>query len=472
MRNRHRLDPAGTASDTILERFMSTIGPKEQRTAGSYLEVWKLAYPAILTMLSQTIMWMVDSAMVGRVGKVDLAAVGLGGIMVWTIYSFFVGLTFSIATYVSQYYGAGKYKACAKNLWQGLYVAAGAGILIYIVRAFNPHIVELLGPAEDVKSRTLAYADIRMLSAPFVIIQSAYSNFFRGIGNTRTPMKVIAFANLVNIVGDYFFIFGKGPFPALGVAGAAWATSLANLLAAIVFVVISFSRLYREKYSVHKNLGVVPVEMGKLLRVGIPVAIHNVLDMGSFLVFFGYIGRIGTESLAANQIIIQILALSFMPCQGFSVAATTLMGQYIGAKSLDLAKKSAYSSLKLGLLYSLFIALCYILLSKQLVRIFTSDPTVVSLGVRIILMAALFQIFDAIQMISSGALLGAGDTKVPMVLTVCCAWFLFLPLAYLFGTVIGGGVVGAWIGATLYIIILGIVMFARLHRERWAFIKI
>lgn len=446
--------------------------PDKPGGAGSYREVWVLAYPAILTNLSQTIMWTVDSAMVGHVGKIELAAVGLGGIMVWTLYSFFVGLTHSINTFVSQYFGARRFHDCARNLWQGLYIAGAAGGILLFIRMFNPWIADLLGPADNVKTLTVIYADIRMLSGPFVIIHFAYSNFFRGIGNTRTPMKVIAFANLVNIVGDYLLIFGAGPFPAMGVAGAAWATTIANLLAALVFLVISLSAPYRARFQVHRHFRPVLSEMGRLLRIGLPIAVQFTLDMGSFLIFSAYIGRIGTEQLAANQIIIQVLAFSFMPCQGFAISATTLVGQYIGAGSMDLARRSAYRSLRLGLLYSIGIALVYMLFSEPIVRIFNNDPLVVSLGVRIILLAALFQFFDAIQMIASGALRGAGDTTVPMLLTVAGAYLLFLPFAYLFGTVLGGGVVGAWAGATLYIVILGIAMFLRLHRGGWQNIRL
>jgi MATE family multidrug resistance protein len=443
-----------------------------QARPGSYLEVWRLAYPAILTNLSQTIMWTVDSAMVGHVGKVELAAVGLGGIMVWTIQSFFVGLTYSVSTFVSQSYGAGRYRECATYLWQGLYIACVAGAVILVIRAFDPFITGVLGPVADVGALTVTYADIRMLAGPFVIIQFAYSNFFRGIGNTVSPMKVVAAANCVNLAGDFLLIFGIGPFPAMGVAGAAWATTIANVFAAIVFCAISFSAPYRSRFHVHAQYRLALGAVRKLLRIGVPIAFHFLLDMGSFLIFSAYISRMGTEELAANQIIIQILAFSFMPCQGFGIAATTLVGQYIGARSLELARTSAYRALRLGLLLSVVIALMYVLFAEPLVRIFNGDPLVVSFGVRIIFLAALFQFFDAIQMIASGALRGAGDTTVPMLLTVGCAYVLFLPLAYVFGTALHGGVVGAWAGATLYILVLGVAMFLRLHRGRWMSIEI
>ena len=132
-----------------------------------------------------------------------------------------------------------------------------------------------------------------------------------------------------------------------------------------------------------------------------------------------------------------------------------------------MAKKSAYSTLKLGLLFTGAIAVIYVALPEQLVRMFNDDPAVVSFGKRIIALAALFQLFDGVQIIVSGALRGAGDTKYPMVLALGGGWFLFLPIAYVSGTVLDGGVVGAWLGATSYAVMLGIGMFIRLKMDRW-----
>lgn len=440
--------------------------------AGSYREVWDLAYPAIITMVSQTVMWTVDSAMVGHVGKTELAAVGLGGLMVWTLYSFFVGVSYSVSTFVAQSFGARQFTQCSKYMWNSIYLGLAAGLCILIIREFNWWTVDLLGPAPDVKVLCVEYAGIRMLSAPFFILQYTFSNFFRGLGDTKTPMKVMILANFVNIVLDYFLIFGNGPFPALGVQGAAWATFAANIVSAVVFVGITFSSRYRKDYQLFRHWRPDKVHIGRLVKIGIPIGIHYVLDMGSFLVFSAYVGRMGTEQLAANQIVIQVLALSFMPCHGFSVAATTLMGQYIGAGHPGLAKKSSYATLRLGLFYSGLIGAIYLLFPEFLVRIFNDDPMVLYFGKRLILIAALFQFFDAIQMICAGALRGAGDTKTPMVLALGGGWFLFLPLGYLFGSVLGWGVVGAWGGAAIYVIFLGSAMFTRLRMGGWKTISL
>lgn len=418
-------------------------------------------------MVSQTVMWTVDSAMVGHVGKTELAAVGLGGLLVFTLNSFFVGLSYSLNTYVAQSFGAGRMDDCGRYLWQGLHLGFASGVMILVVRYFNPHTINLLGPAPEVRDLCLDYADIRMLSGPFFIVHYYLSNFFRGIGDTRTPMKAVVTANATNIVLDYFLIFGHGPAPRLGVEGAAWATFVANLLSALLLGLVAFNASHRSRFGTHTHWRLDARALKELGRIGTPIGLHYALDIGSFLVFSAYVGRMGTEQLAANQIIIQVLALSFMPCHGFSVAATTLMGQYIGAGSYRLAKTSAYRTLTLGLLFTSSIAVIYIVFPGPLVRLFNDDPQVVWFGKRIILLAAAFQIFDGVQLIGSGALRGAGDTTVPMALALGGGWFVFLPLAFIFGTVLGRGIIGAWVGATVYVVLLGVAIFLRLKTERW-----
>jgi MATE family multidrug resistance protein len=418
-------------------------------------------------MISQTVMWTVDAAMVGHVGKAELAAVGFGGVLVWTIYSFFVGLTSTVNTFVSQAFGAGDYRRCGMLLWQGFYLALAAAAALYLVRAFVPEVMALVRPPAEVEALSVSYIQIRMLSAGFFLAHYTFAHFFRGIGDTMTPLKVLGFAHLINIVGDYALIFGKGPFPELGVEGAAWATSLANVVAAVLFAALTFTPTMRLRYDLAGQWRARRAQLERLIRVGIPIAVHFFLDMGSFLVFSAYVGRMGTEALAANQIAIQILALSFMPAQGLAQAATTLMGQYIGAGSPELAKRCAHTTIKIGLYYAGAIALLCLTAPTFLVRIFNSDPAVVATGRKLLVLCAFFQIFDAVQFISDGALRGAGDTRVPMLIIVGGAWLVFLPLAYLLGTVAAKGVVGAWTGATIYIAVVSVMMFLRLQRERW-----
>ena len=206
--------------------------------------------------------------------------------------------------------------------------------------------------------------------------------------------------------------------------------------------------------------------------MGGPIGVHYALDIGSFLIFSAYVGRMGTDQLAASQIIIQVLALSFMPCNGFAVAATTLMGQYIGAGLPDLARTSAYKTIRLGLMFAGALAITYVSIPGVLVRMFNNDANVVRFGVMIMPLAAFFQFCDATQIIAGGALRGAGDTRFPMMLALGGGWLLFLPLAYLFGTVLGGGLLGAWVGGAIYVVILATGMLLRLRSDHWRNIKL
>jgi len=222
-------------------------------------------------------------------------------LMVFTLYSFFIGLSYGLSPFVAQSFGARRYTDCSQYMWHGLYLGIASGLFLLLIRQLNPWTIDLLGPAPDVRQLAVGYTGIRMLSAPFFILHYYFSNFFRGIGNTRTPMKVAIVANVTNIVLDYLLIFGKGPFPAMGVNGAAWATFTANVLSAGILGVTALSTVYRSKYETHRHWRLDPQKIRRLLSTGLPIGVHYVLDIGSFLVFSAYIGRMGTEQLAANQ---------------------------------------------------------------------------------------------------------------------------------------------------------------------------
>jgi len=176
--------------------------------------------------------------------------------------------------------------------------------------------------------------------------------------------------------------------------------------------------------------------------------------------------------LAATEVGLRLMSLSFMPVFGISIAATTLVGQYIGAKQVHLAVRSGNSAMKLGLAYTAVIAVLFAVFPERLVMLINSDPEVVRIGTQVLRLAALFQVFDGIGIVSSGCLRGAGDTLWTMVVMISCAWLLFVPLSYVGGFVLGWGVIGAWAGATVYIVVLGITFYLRFRGNRWQRIKI
>ena len=283
-------------------------------------------------------------------------------------------------------------------------------------------------------------------------------------------MWVEIFANLTNIVFDYLLIFGKFGFPRLGVAGAAIATVISGGVAASIYLIIFLSRKTDQQFQVRTYCQLQPSQIRRLLRIGLPMGVQGMLDIGNFTVFSAMIGRMGNAELAANTAAITLLHTSFMPLIGISLAATTLVGQYIGSGRHHHARESGYTAIKIGIAYTSLMAVLFFTIPDTLLALVTDDPNVVKLGSKILFLAAIFQLSDGCGICSSGALKGAGDTFFTMIVGISYGWLLFLPLSYWLGQ--RYGVPGAWTGATIYIILLGMTYFLRFRSDRWEKIQI
>jgi MATE family multidrug resistance protein len=439
---------------------------------GGYAEVWHIAYPAVLTMISHTVMTFIDAMMVGRLGPTELAAVGLSGTLTWGLFSFFNGVVNGVNTFVAQDYGAKRFDNIGQVTWQGVYFAVISGAILIFLSRFNIELMRLLGPAEDVQRIGASYLGIRLWGGVFIVLYMCFSAFLRGIGDTRTPLKIVIFINVLNVLGDYVLIFGKFGFPRLGTDGAAYATVGASAVGALIFFLVFLSKRSNGMFSTRSTWRIRFDLMARLSRVGLPIGLQWLLDMASFIVFTALIGRIGTMELAASTAGLRLMHLSFMPVFGVSIAATTLVGQYIGSEEVPHATRSGYTAIKMSMLYAGLIALLFLILPSQLVMLINQDPEVVRLGSKILRVAAIFLLFDSMGIASNGCLRGAGDTRWAMFVGVSYAWFIFVPLAYLGAIALKGGAVGAWAGATVYIIALGLTYFLRFRTGKWKSIKI
>jgi MATE family multidrug resistance protein len=439
---------------------------------GSYRQVLVLAYPVILTMISQTVMWLVDTIMVGRLGTAQLGAVGLAGNLIWTAFAFFNGLMASANTFIAQDYGAKRYRDIGKIVWHYLYIAVASYLVLLAFVPVSGSVLRLIRPSAEVEEYASVYIRIRLYSGIGVFTSFAVAGFFRGLGNTITPMCIALVANAFNVIANYLLIFGKFGFPRLEVTGAALATLLSSMLSAVLYVIICLSHKYSKIYCTRSFYRMEFILIRRVVRVGLPMGVQFFLDSASFSVFGAFIARMGDASLAASNAAITLMSTSFMPLVGISVATTTLVGQFIGAKQLEHARKSGYTAIKLGILYAALVASNFFIFPKRLISVISRDPEVMNLGAKILMLAGIFQLSDGFGICANGALRGAGDTRFIMVVGLSYAWFLFLPLAYFFGYTLGGGVVGAWIGATVYIITYGITVFMRFRRGKWESIQI
>jgi MATE family multidrug resistance protein len=434
---------------------------------GSVREVWLLAYPVVVTQLSATLMGVIDSAMVGRLGSTELAAVGFGAIWLWTLFSLFHGTATGVQTFVSQNDGAGRPERCGAWTWHGFWVVVPAAALVaaLLLPAVGP-LLALLGPSADLQEGARAYVSARLPGEVGFAAWMVFTSFFRGIGNTRTPMVVTIGVNLLNALLDYGLIFGNLGLPEWGVAGAATATAVAQWTGALVLLALLRSRRVRQRFRTD------PVRPSarpalRFLRVGAPMGGQWCLGMASFAVFTTLVARMGDSSMAASQAFVMLLSLSFMQAIGLSVAAQTLVGRYKGARDLPAARRSYASSLVLAMFVAAVVALLFVAAPGPLLRIFTDDPRVVALGRPLLLVGAVFQLCDAIAIISQGALRGAGDTRWPFVVETVLGWLVFVPLAYGLGVGLGLGLIGAWVGGTVSLALSALVLGQRFRNGAW-----
>jgi len=311
---------------------------------GGSFELVRLAYPIVLTQLSMSAMQIIDSVMVGRLGPTELGAVGFGGIWLWTALTLFVGTTQGVQTFVAQDFGAGREGEAGAWFWQGIY--AVLPLMVVAISAFAlcmPAFLDLLAPPAEIRPLTTVYVQARVLGSPAGVAFAVGAAFFRGVGNTRTPLYITLVAVSVNAVLDFGLIFGRLGLPELGVAGAGYATAIANWVAVIAILGALMRRGTRRRYAtawIRPELA----SIVRFLRTSAPVGAQWLLGMSSFAVFSTLVAHMGSTSIAASQALIAVLSISIMLASGLSIASSTLVGQYIGARNLAAAERAHRSA--------------------------------------------------------------------------------------------------------------------------------
>jgi MATE family multidrug resistance protein len=440
------------------------------RRVPSWREIVALAAPVVVSKLSFTAMGLVDTAMVGRLGAVSQGAVGLAHTWIFTLGVLGLGVLGVVNTYVAQNHGADRPRDCGFVLGQGVRMAVMLGGATMIVLFLSLPMLHWMGQGAGVADLASIYAACRLLGFTAVFGYWVYNGYLEGLGHTRTPMVIALISNAVNILLDWLLIFGPGPLPELGVAGAGLATAVSNLFMLACFVWV----VHRPRSPYHQHFGAArvrePLDLRytwEMVRVGLPMGLQFFLEVGAFMVFAIMIGWLGAAPLAANQVTMRLMSISFMTTWGLGVAATTLVGRHLGAGEPTLAVLAGRRTLLLGLGVTGLAALGYVGLAEPLSAVFTTDAEVVSLAAMLLPVAAVFQILDGINMISYGALRGAGDTRYPMWAVGFMSWVVGIPLVWALAMPAGLGLLGAWLGTTVMVAGMAALLWGRFHRAGW-----
>lgn len=439
---------------------------------GGLREVTMLAAPVVLQQVSATTMMVVDSAMVGRLGPTELAGVGFGSVWLWTVFSFFYGTASGVQTFVSQYQGAGRERECGAWAWQGLFVLVPLAVaVVCLVLPIVDPLLRLLVPSGALRTSASAYVSARLPGEAAMAALMVFTAFFRGFGDTRTPMLVTVLANVLNAVLDYGLIFGRLGLPELGVAGAGLATAISTVVGGLALGALFLRRSLVARFGT-KPCRPDPAKVWRFLRVGLPIGGQWCIGMTSFAFFTTLVAHMGDASMAASQAFLMLLCISFMQAIGISTAAQILVGRYVGADDEPAVQRSFTASLTLGIGLALGVATLFVAVPGQLLHIFTDDPAVLALGRPLLAIGAVFQLFDAVAVIAQGALRGAGDTRWPFVVETAFGWGVFLPLAYLLGVWLEGGLAGAWTGGMISLGCSASILLWRFRSGAWRRLRI
>lgn len=436
-------------------------------------EMLKISLPIIVAMASHNVMTLVDTGMLAHYGTDELASVGAAGAVAFVFLGFIFGVAGCTSTFVSQSLGRGRHEDCARYTWQGLYFAIAMQVLVIPFLIWAPLIFQGFGHEPDVQRLEAIYFRIRMAHIVSTASYAALSSYFQGIGRPGIPMVTALLANGLNIVLDWLLIFGKAGLPEMGITGAAIATAIASYFQAALLLAAFLWPSMHERFKTRTTWRFDLARLRQLLRIGSPAGLSFSLHVASWAIFTNVlIGRLGRDILAANNITHSIIGLSFMPAIGLNKGVTVLVGKYIGRRDIPAAKRRAYVGIALAMLYMSFCGALFVLFRGPVIRLFRSEPNIVKAGGTMLILAAIFQAFDALAIMSHGALRGAGDTRFPAVIDIASGWLLLIPLGYLLTFTLGWGYTGAWTAAAVQIATVSVIFFWRFVSEAWRKIDI
>jgi putative MATE family efflux protein len=376
--------------------------------------IWALAWPVIITFLLESLVGLIDTLMVGRLGAAAVAAVGIGAQILSAVSVVMTAVGTGTLALVARYIGARQHREAEHILLQSMLTALGLSVIgVVPVIAFAPQLVRLFGVDENVVAQSGPFVRLVMLSIPQSAVLFVIGSALRAAGDTRTPLAIGATVNALNIVGNYVLIFGKFGFPALGVRGSALATTLAFTIGMAIGVILLARGqlvLTMRRHGVRLDRHTVR----RVLAIGYPAAGEQVLMQIGFFFYLAFAAHYGTSALAGYFIGVRILALSFLPGYGFAAAAGALVGQNLGAGNPEIAERSGWAANRMAIALMSTCGIVLFAAARPIAAMFVDDTAVVTDTVSFIRTLAAAQPLMAVDFTIGGALRGAGDTRFPL----------------------------------------------------------
>ncbi len=436
----------------------TVVSPEEAATPRHVL---KLAWPVMVSMVSYSLMSAADAVFVGRLGTVPLAAIGLAVTTTWLFLALPVGLLRGVRVAVSQATGAERTLTADALGWQALWLAIGAGVIVGLAAQASPWIFSVLGATPEVSAEAWIYFQIRALAAPVALVELALTAWFEGRGDTRTPMRVNVTSNLLWVALDAVLVPGWGPIPGLGIAGAAWAGVIAMGFAAVWLLALALPRLRTASWRPRRTL------LKESTRLGTPIGVQRLLDVVAWTALTGVLASISDVQLAAHVVAIRVLLTSFLPGMAIAEATAVLVGQSVGARRPDQARAAWWAGVRTAVVVMAAGGALFVTVPNLLLAPFGVTPEVAAIARQLLLIAAVFQMIDAIATVTYLSLDGAGDTRFTLVASLSLSWGVKLPIGIVLARGAGLGAVGGWLGLTAELVVLLAVLVWRWRSGRW-----
>ncbi len=426
----------------------------------------KLAWPLALANLGWMAMGVVDTIMVGRVSAEAIGAVSLGSVVFSAAGTFGGGLLFGLDALVPHAYGGGDVADCHRSLLNSLYITIPLSAILMVALWLVIPLLGRFGVNPGVFELTVPFLKALIWGTPFLLVYFALREYLQGMDVVKPVMFALISANVVNAVGDWVLIFGHWGAPAMGALGSAWSTTLSRVYMAGA---LGASVWYYDRHHA-TSLFEIPLRpdwarVRRLFALGLPAALQILVEIGVFAVATALIGKLSAVALAAHQIAMNTVTMTYMVPLGIGAAAAVRVGQAIGRGDPKGAREAGWAAIVSGAGFMACAAAALWLFPALLARIYTPDATVIRAGASLLIIAAFFQMFDGLQTVATGALRGASDTHSAMICHLVAYWGLGLPLGYYFCFSRGWGANGLWIGLAVALIVIGLVLALAWHRK-------
>ena len=429
---------------------------------------FQLAIPLASAQLAQSLTGFFDTIMMGRLGVETLAGGGLASLVFFAVVNIAAGIVMAVSPLVAEAKGAENHRRIEDLVRQGFWLSLLLSIPIAIAIANFESIMLRLGQPEATVALANTYLDIILWGFFPAVGFAMLRGMVSGLSHARPIMYIVVIGTCFNIFGNYVLSFGKLGFPRLELAGLAFASTLTLWLMFLALLIYILKHPQLRNYQILKRLYLLkPKVIWELSKIGFPIGIFTALEIGLFAIVTFLMGTLGTEVLAAHQIVFQTMLIIFMIPLGMSYAATVRVGQWFGQKNLKGISQAGYLSIGAGAIFAIATAIIMLLFQKKIVGLYIdiNDPAnaeIVRLALPMLTVATVSQVLDAVQKITYGALQGLQDTRIPLLLNIPAFWIIGLTLGYVLGFYFDLGSVGLWLGQSV-----GVATAALLFLIRW-----